>query len=102
VPRQLRDEQRGKWAEAERLGGFCLLVKREVLKRIGPLESTLGLGLFDTDVLSLKARAAGYKLAVCRDLFVHHFGTRTFAHGAPSPAPLFARPLTDIPDQRPS
>jgi GT2 family glycosyltransferase len=85
--RQLREEQRGKWLEAERLGGFCLLVKREVLKRIGPLESGLGLGLFDTDVLSLKAKGAGFTLAVCRDLFVHHFGTRTFAHGAANPPP---------------
>jgi hypothetical protein len=24
----------------------------------------------------------GFSLAVCRDLFVHHFGTRTFAHSA--------------------
>jgi hypothetical protein len=40
--------------------------------------------LFDTDVLRLKARQAGYSLAVCRDLFVHPFGTRTFAHGAPA------------------
>ena len=29
------------------------------------------------------ARQEGYKLVVCRDLFIHHFGTRTFAHGAP-------------------
>jgi GT2 family glycosyltransferase len=91
--RQLREEQRGKWLEAERLGGFCLLVKREVLKRIGPLESNLGLGLFDTDVLSVKARAAGFNLAVCRDLFVHHFGTRTFAHGSRNPPP-------PVPEQR--
>ena len=39
------------------------------------------LGLFDTDILSAKAQQAGFSLAVCRDLFVHHFGTRTFAHG---------------------
>jgi len=42
------------------------------------------LGLFDTDILSVKARQLGYNLAVCRDLFIHHFGTRTFAHGAPA------------------
>ena len=41
------------------------------------------LSLFDTDILSAKARQAGYTLACCRDLFIHHFGTRTFAHGAP-------------------
>src|SRR5207253_1270694 len=65
--RQFREEHKGKWAEAERLGGFCLLLKREVLGRIGPVGED-GLGLFDTDLLSHKARQAGYTLAVCRDL----------------------------------
>jgi GT2 family glycosyltransferase len=83
--REYREQHQGKWCEAERLGGFCLLLKRAVLDRIGPLEEE-GLGLFDTDVLSTKARQAGYTLAVCRDLFVHHFGTRSFAHGAPATA----------------
>jgi GT2 family glycosyltransferase len=82
--KEYREQHKGKWCEAERLGGFCLLLKRAVLDRLGPLEEE-GLGLFDTDVLSSKARQAGYSLAVCRDLFVHHFGTRTFAHGAPDP-----------------
>jgi hypothetical protein len=36
------------------------------------------LGLFDTNILSAKAREAGFTLAVCRDLFIHHLGTRTF------------------------
>ena len=80
--RQFREDHKGKWMEAERLGGFCLLLKREVPSRIGPLEGEAGLGLFDTDLLSVKVRQAGYTLAVCRDLFVHHFGTRIFAHGA--------------------
>jgi GT2 family glycosyltransferase len=85
--KEFREQHKGKWVEAERLGGFCLLLKRAVLDRIGPLDEK-GLGLFDTDVLSIKARRAGYSLAVCRDLFVHHFGTRTFAHGAsPEAAP---------------
>jgi O-antigen biosynthesis protein len=81
--RQWREEHKGKWQEAERLGGFCLLLKREVLKRIGHLREANDLALFDTDVLSSKARQAGFTLACCRDLFVHHFGTRTFAQGAP-------------------
>jgi O-antigen biosynthesis protein len=81
--RKWRDDHKGKWLEAERLGGFCLLLKREVLKRIGHLREASDLALFDTDLLSTKARQAGFTLACCRDLFVHHFGTRTFAHGAP-------------------
>jgi GT2 family glycosyltransferase len=81
--RKWRDEHRGKWGEVERLGGFCLLVKREVLSRIGHLKDNWDLGLFDSDQLSIKARVAGFSLACCRDLYVHHFGSRVFAHGAP-------------------
>jgi GT2 family glycosyltransferase len=78
-----RDDNRGHWFEAQRLGGFCLLVKRDVLKRIGHLREAGDLALFDSDMLSAKARQAGFTLACAKDLFVHHFGTRTFAHGAP-------------------
>ena len=41
------------------------------------------MSLFDSDILSAKARQAGYNLGVCADIFVHHFGTRVFAHTAP-------------------
>jgi GT2 family glycosyltransferase len=81
--RTWREDHKGKWQEAERLGGFCLLIKREVLRRIGHLREAADLSFFDTDLLSGKARQAGFTLACCRDLFVHHFGTRIFAHGAP-------------------
>jgi GT2 family glycosyltransferase len=81
--REFHQKNKGNWVAPERLGGFCLLLKREVLLKIGPLDAAAGLGLFDTDLLSLKARQAGYTLACCCDLFIHHFGTRTFAHGAP-------------------
>jgi glycosyltransferase involved in cell wall biosynthesis len=37
-----------------------------------------------------KARQEGFSLVVCRDLFIHHPGTRTFAHGAPASAPGYA------------
>jgi GT2 family glycosyltransferase len=85
--REFAAQHKGKWLEAERLGGFCLLVKRAVLQRVGTaLNEWTDLGLFDTDILSAKARQAGFRLVCCRDLFVHHFGTRTFAHGAPQRA----------------
>lgn len=82
---ELAQTHQGKWMEVERLGGFCLLVKKPVLDRLVPeLHAWTDLGLFDTDILSAKARQAGFTLACCRDLFIHHFGTRTFAHGAPT------------------
>ena len=80
--KQRYEEYKGKWTQCERLGGFCLLIKREVLKRIGHLREWSDLALFDTDLLSAKARKAGYTLTCCLDLFVHHFGTRSFVHGS--------------------
>ncbi len=79
-----REKNKGKWLETDRLGGFCLLMKKAVLDRIGlpNLEKWTDLSLFDTDILSVKTRQAGFTLACCRDLFIHHFGTRTFSHGA--------------------
>jgi hypothetical protein len=81
--KEFGEKHKGQWLHAERLGGFCLLLKREVLTKIGiELEPWTDLSLFDTDILSSKARQVGFTLACCRDCFVHHFGTRTFAHGA--------------------
>jgi O-antigen biosynthesis protein len=92
--REFREKSKGKWVEVERLGGFCLLIKQGVLERIGVvnINSWGGLGLFDTDILSVKAREAGFTLACCRDLFIHHFGTRTFSHGAPGSPSLPQEP----------
>ena len=56
-----------------------------VLDRIGSkLDQWSDMSLFDTDILSAKAREAGFTLCCCRDLFIHHFGTRTFGTGPPA------------------
>src|SRR6266581_2364845 len=82
--RDLHGQNKGKWMQVERLGGFCLLIRRAVLDRVNPsLPEWTDLSLFDTDILSARARQEGFTLACSRDVFVHHFGTRTFAHGAP-------------------
>ena len=58
---------RGKWIETDALGGFCLLIRREVLERIRPaLAKWTDLSLFDTDIAGKKARQEGFKLVVCR------------------------------------
>src|SRR6185437_9962543 len=77
--RRWRDEHRGQWFNAAKLSGFCLMMTRAVYEAIGGLDERFGLGLFDDDDLAERARRAGFTLAVARDLFIHHFGSRTFA-----------------------
>ena len=68
----------GQGVDAPRLTGFCLLVRRAVLEAIGGLDERFGLGFFDDDDLCLRARRAGFRLALALDCYVHHFGSRTF------------------------
>jgi glycosyltransferase involved in cell wall biosynthesis len=76
--RQWRVDHRGKWFTVPKLSGFCVLMRRAVYEAIGGLDEGFGLGLFDDDDLAVRARRAGFELAVAHDLFVHHFGSRTF------------------------
>ncbi len=64
----------------DRLTGFCLLVRREVFERIGAFDEGYGLGFFEDDDLCVRAREAGFQLRVALNVYVHHFGSRTF-HG---------------------
>ena len=77
--RRWRDQHLGEWFNVPKLSGFCLLMKRAVYDAIGGLDERFGLGFFDDDDFAERARRAGFELAVAHDLFVHHFGSRTFA-----------------------
>jgi GT2 family glycosyltransferase len=70
-----REKHTREWFEAERLGGFCFVIKREVLALAPLLDDRAGAGVFDAEALSLRVQRAGYRLAGCLDLFVHHFGS---------------------------
>jgi len=49
-----------------------------VLDKIGGFDERFGLGFFDDDDLCVRARQAGFELLLAQDVFVHHFGNRTF------------------------
>src|SRR5207302_9420951 len=64
--------------DTNRLIGFCLLIRREVIDAIGLLDERFGVGCFEDDDYCRRALAAGYRAVIARDSFVHHFGGRTF------------------------
>ncbi len=64
--------------DASRLVGFCLLMKRAVLDKIGGLDERFGIGNFDDDDYCIRAQLAGFYLAIVRNSFVHHVGGATF------------------------
>lgn len=61
-----------------RVSGLCMAMTRDLLEAVGGFDPVFGLGNFEDDDLSLRARIAGFGLWICDDSFIHHFGHRTF------------------------
>ncbi len=68
----------GECAPAQRIVGFCMLVRKALVDEIGGLDPRFGNGNFEDDDYCLRALLAGWNLVIARDCFVHHFGSRTF------------------------
>lgn len=75
--------RRETWAKTgyvtDRAIGLCLCIERRVIEQIGGLDESFGLGNFEDDDFCIRVRAAGYGIYVCDDVFIHHFGSRSFA-----------------------
>ncbi|MDE1976674.1 MAG: glycosyltransferase family 2 protein [Elusimicrobia bacterium] len=60
--------------------GFCFLVKREAVDRIGFLDERFGLGIYEDYDYCMRLRQAGYGILMAQDVFIHHSWHRTFKH----------------------
>jgi len=68
----------GQRTTRSRLVGFCMLLERAVVERIGGFDLRYGLGNFEDDDVCLRAGVAGFGCVVAHDSFIHHVGSRTF------------------------
>lgn len=66
------------WEIRPRLVGFCYLIKKEAYQIAGFLDERYAPGNYEDDDYSLKLIMAGYKLLVCGDTFIHHYGSASF------------------------
>ncbi|GMN99927.1 glycosyltransferase [Parageobacillus thermoglucosidasius] len=64
-----------KWEERLKLIGFCMLIKREAIDKVGLLDERFTPGNFEDDDYSVRLRKAGYRLILCKDTFIHHYGS---------------------------
>lgn len=67
-----------KWEYVIKLVGFCVLYKKEVFEKVGLLDEQFSPGNFDDDDMSLRVIKAGYKMLLCHDTFIHHYGSKSF------------------------
>ncbi|HQT46006.1 MAG TPA: glycosyltransferase [Acidocella sp.] len=60
--------------------GFCMLIKAEVLRRVGPLDEAFGRGYGEENDFCARAAALGYRNVAAAGVFVEHRESMSFAH----------------------
>jgi GT2 family glycosyltransferase/glycosyltransferase involved in cell wall biosynthesis len=58
---------------------YCVGMRRDVYERLGPLDEEFGVGMFEDDDYSHRARLAGFRVVCTEDVFVHHVGQASFS-----------------------
>lgn len=62
-----------------RIVGFCMLFRKDLIKKTGLLDESFGSGNYEDDDLCLRAELAGYRNLIAGDVFIHHEGGATFS-----------------------
>ncbi len=76
--KRFRETYRGRRIPLRRIVGFCMLFKKELTDKIGLLDESFGTGNFEDDDLCLRAELAGFRNYIAGDVFIHHYGSRSF------------------------
>lgn len=66
------ESRRGLYGEVGTCVGFCLLIKREVLARVGLLTEDVERLFFEDEDYGMRAQAAGYQCVIAHDSYVFH------------------------------
>ena len=69
----------GETFDVEAVPLYCVLMPTFVWDRTGELDEKFEIGMFEDDDLSLRVRAAGFRVAAAQDCFIHHFGQGSFS-----------------------
>lgn len=60
------------------LGGFSLLIKRKVWNQTKGFDLAYGRGYFEDDDLGMRVLKMGYKIVLCHNSFIVHYGSVSF------------------------
>lgn len=63
-----------KWEQRVRLLGNCMLIKKDVVNKVGLLDDLFSPGYYEDADYSYRIECAGYRLMICKDTFIHMQG----------------------------
>lgn len=67
----------GRYRTTKRLTGFCVLMRRELFRRLGYFDEGFEVGNCEDDDFGLRAKLLGLRLVIAGDTFIHHAGSKT-------------------------
>ncbi|NTW58570.1 MAG: glycosyltransferase [Nitrospirae bacterium] len=76
--RRFREKNRYQRTPLRRIVGFCMLFRRALAEQIGFLDESFGSGNFEDDDYCLRAALVGRQNLIAGDVFIHHYGSRSF------------------------
>ncbi|MEJ5350722.1 MAG: glycosyltransferase [Melioribacteraceae bacterium] len=75
---EIKEKNKGQILHFPRVAFLCTLIKREVIEKIGGLDERFSPGNYEDDDFCLRAQLAGFKTVIAKDVFIHHFGSKSF------------------------
>ncbi len=74
----VKQNNKGQVLNFPRLAFLCTLIKRELIETIGGLDERFSPGNYEDDDYCLRAQLAGFKAVIAKDVFIHHYGSKSF------------------------
>jgi len=71
--------QRGQFIDTDWARGFCFLVKRTVINKIGGLDEAFSPGYYDDWDYSVRAQESGFRCIRAKGAFVYHYKNITYS-----------------------
>ncbi len=75
---KVAEKNKNKILEFPRVAFLCTLIKKEVIEKLGGLDERFSPGNFEDDDFCLRAQLAGFKTVIAKDIFIHHYGSKSF------------------------
>jgi GT2 family glycosyltransferase/SAM-dependent methyltransferase len=58
---------------------FCVMLRRDVYQKVGPLDEAFGIGFFEDDDYCRRLESVGLRVVCAEDVFVHHHLSASFS-----------------------
>ncbi|MDP3446198.1 MAG: glycosyltransferase, partial [Ignavibacteria bacterium] len=75
---KVKEQNHGEVFNFPRIAFLCTLIKKEVIEKIGGLDERFTPGNYEDDDFCLRAQLAGFKTVIAKDVFIHHYGSKSF------------------------